>query len=176
MNMAALKKSCLWGRTLVFCFFITQIGAAGVAFANGFFGIEPGIGIGAGTSVPLDSGIVLGATGGFELNPDFGLAITYQHSNLGVTGTHNSESVSQLFLEANAFSYLLLHGGIHLGDVITNSEGIASNDLGVGMHAGFDVRLNDRFTVGLAAYWTYVIETEDRHSLYSLVVPLKVWF
>jgi hypothetical protein len=171
-----LEKNCIWRSILVLFFFIVQMGGASGAHANGFFGIEPGIGIGAGTSVPLNSGIVLGATAGFELNPDFGFAITYQHSNLGVTDTNNSESISQVFVEANAFSYLLLHGGVHLGDVITNAEGVASNDLGVGMHAGFDVHLNDRFTAGLAAYWTYVIETADRHSLYSLVIPLKVWF
>ena len=175
--MMLLLKKISEIRTLALLFiFSVSIFSSPVHASNGFFGIEPGIGIGAGTAEPLDSGVVLGATAGYEFNPDFGFAVTYQHSKLGVTNTDNTENISQIFLEANAFSYLLLHGGIHLGDVITNVNGNSTGNLGVGLHVGFDLRVTERLTAGLAAYWTYVDQTADKHSLYSLVVPLKVWF
>jgi hypothetical protein len=146
------------------------------AWAAGYFGIEGGVGEASGTAENLNSGWVFGATGGYELTPSFGLALTYQHENHSIAAQNTSVNSSQIMLEANGFSFLLLHGGLQVGDVFTTYNGYTSADLGFGAHAGFDVKLTARLTAGFSAYWTYVTETNDKHSLFNFVVPLKVWF
>ena len=146
------------------------------ARADSYIGAEIGTGAASGTAADLNSGLVLGGTLGYQLIPEFGVALTYQHSALSLASTGTSVSVSQILAEANIFSLLLLHGGLHVGDVTTSALGASSSDFGFGAHLGFDLRLTDRVSAGLGGYWTYVTESNDKHSLFNLVLPLKFWF
>jgi hypothetical protein len=81
-----------------------------------------------------------------------------------------------LMLELNIFSYLLLNGGIQFGDIITSTNGDINNSLGLGVHVGFDMHVSKTITAGLGAYWTYVTENSDKHSLFNIMIPLRYWF
>jgi hypothetical protein len=146
------------------------------AHAEAYFGIEGGVGSASGTFAEMNSGLVLGATAGYQLMPEFGVGLTYQHSALGISGLGTDVSVSQILAEANVFSLLLLHGGLHVGDVVTSIAGTSSSDLGLGVHLGFDIRVTEKLSAGFGAYWTYVTASNDKHSLFNFVVPLKIWF
>lgn len=146
------------------------------ASAESYFGADIGLGSASGTAASEDSGLVLGATAGYQLTPEFGLGLTYQHSSLGLSGSNLGVGVTQYLVEANIFSLLLLHGGLHVGDVHTSISNSSSNDLGFGAHLGFDIRITDYFSAGLGLYWTYVTQANDKHSLFNIVIPLKVWF
>ena len=155
---------------------VSALTVSSAAHAEGYFGLELGLGVPAGTAFSQDSGFVYGGTAGYRLTPDLGLAITYQHDGLKFTNSGVSISENLLLAEANFFTLFFLASGVHLGSVTTNIAGISSTDLGVGVHTGLDIKVNNEISVGAALYWTYVPATNDNHSLFNFVVPVKYWF
>ena len=166
----------VWVTVLVFLILVMGIFYGRGVWAESYLGADIGVGSASGTSASQDSGLVLGATAGYQITPEFGVGATYLHSALGLSGTNIGVNVNQFLLEANVFSLLLLHGGLHIGDVHTSINGFSSDDMGFGAHIGFDLRLTDRLSAGFGAYWTYVTQNNDKHSLFNFIIPLKVWF
>ena len=146
------------------------------AKAESYLGVELGLGVPTGTGMNQDSGIVLGATAGYRLTPDLGVALTFQHDGLKLTNGGQSISENQLLAEVNFFNLFFLASGLHLGTVYTSVAGVSSTDLGFGMHSALDIKVTNDISVGGAVYWTYVTSTNDKHSLFNFVVPVKYWF
>jgi len=160
-------------RLLMLSIFLVP-GFAPVAHAEGYLGGIVGTGSASGTAANLDSGLVLGATLGYRLVPDLGVAVTYQHSALKAGGI--DVGVSQIMAEGNFFTLLFLQGGLHAGSVTTKVGEASSTDFGVGAHLGIDVHVTDSWTVGGQVYYTYVTQENDKHSLFNFVIPVKYWF
>ena len=170
------RSKHFWMSVVVFLILVIGLFYGKGVWAESYLGADIGVGSASGTSASEDSGLVLGATAGYQITPEFGVGATYLHSALGLSGTETGVSVSQFLLEANVFSLLLLQGGLHVGAVHSSISGFSTDDMGYGAHIGFDLRLTDRLSAGLGAYWTYVTQNNDKHSLFNFMIPLKVWF
>lgn len=169
-NTSAFIRSFLATLFLVIASFSSS------ANAEGFFGLELGLGVPTGTGMNQDSGLVLGATAGYRLSTDFGLALTYQHDRLRLTNGGTGISENQLLAEVNFFTLFFLASGVHFGTVTTNIGNISNTDIGFGIHSALDIKLTNEISVGGAVYWTYVTATNDKHSLFNFLVPVKFWF
>jgi hypothetical protein len=146
------------------------------ALLHYYIGIFPGIGQESGTQYPMNSGFAYGGTFGMEFKKSFGAALTYEHNSFSYSDTNVTSTVSQIMLEANIFSLLVLNGGFHLAEVIKVQPGFRTADLGFGLHIGLDVSLTSHISAGFVGYWTLVGENEDHHSILNLMLPLKFWF
>ena len=144
-------------------------------FYNGYLGIEGGLALASGTYLPLNSGLAYGINMGID-TPILGFGLIARHESLSVWNTNSKESITQMMLELNIFSYLLLNGGIQAGDIITNLDGGSTNSLGLGFHLGVDLHVTKELTAGLGAYWTYVTQNSDKHSLFNIMIPVRYWF
>jgi hypothetical protein len=142
---------------------------------DGYVGVEGGLAIASGTYLPLNSGVAYGIDVGID-TPVIGYGFMARHELLPIWNTQSKESITQMMLELNIFSYLLLNGGIQFGDIITSTNGDINNSLGLGVHVGFDMHVSKTVTVGLGAYWTYVTENSDKHSLFNIMIPVRYWF
>jgi hypothetical protein len=146
------------------------------ALADGYLGGLIGVGSSSGDAYNTNSGLALGATLGFHLVPGFGVAGTYLHTSLnGVNGAPNVGE-SQLLAEANIFTLFFLQGGVHLGEVTESVGSFSTTDMGFGAHLGIDIKIVENISVGAVGYWTYDTESNNKHSLFNLMVPLKYWF
>jgi hypothetical protein len=143
---------------------------------HSYFGLGPGWGQESGTQYPMNSGFCFGATAGVEAYKAFGLALTYQHDAFAYSNSSVSSTIQQIMLELNAFSLLVLNGGLQVGDVIKFEPGTKEAALGMGAHLGLDISINSHLTAGVTGYLTFVMENNDHHSVINLIVPLKFWF
>lgn len=161
---------------LVAVVFSLQTSMATDAKAEGYLGGLVGYGSGLGTGPNLDGGLVLGGTLGYRLMPELGVAFTYQHAALETKVGGIDAAASQYMAEANFFTVFFLSGGLHAGVVNTKLGPVSSDDFGAGAHLGIDVKLAENVSVGVQAYYTYVTQENDKHSLLNFTVPVKVWF
>ncbi len=155
---------------------ISSLGLSSMAQAESYFGLQLGLGVPAGTGASQDSGFVVGATGGYRLSPELGVALTYQRAGLKITNGGQSLTESLFLAEANFFTLFFLASGVHAGLANRSIGGASSNDFGIGVHTGLDIKVTNEISVGGALYWTYVTSTNDKHSLFNFVVPVKYWF
>ena len=147
---------------------------ASAAQADTYLGGLVGYGITSGSAASLDGGLALGATAGFQLVPTLGLGVTYIHD--AFKSGSIDVGVNQFLAEANFFSLLFFPSGVHIGSVSTSVGGSSSSDLGFGAHTGFDLMIIRNMSIGASVYWTYVLTTNDKHSLFNLLVPIKFHF
>jgi hypothetical protein len=141
------------------------------ANAGAYIGALGGYGVASGTPNFTGGGLALGATAGFQLVPNLGVAATYIHDALKSGST--DVAVSQYLVEGNFFSVLFFPSGVHIGNISTSANGSSFSDFGFGAHTGFDLMLTGSISVGAAAYWTYVTTTNDKHSLFNVLIPVK---
>ena len=141
------------------------------ALADAYVGGLVGYGNASGSALSTTGGVALGATVGFQLIPNLGVAATFIHDSLKSGSV--SVGVNQYLLEGNFFSALFFPSGVHFGTVNTSLLGVSTSDMGFGLHTGLDIPLMPGITVGVAGYWTYVTTTNDKHSLLNILVPVK---
>ena len=131
-----------------------------------------GFGNNSGSPTTDKGGLAIGATAGIQLIPTLGVGFTYLHNSLSSGGA--SVTVGEYLAELNFFSILFFPSGAHVGNINTkNAAGVSYSDLGAGLHTGLEFNLTTDISVGIAAYWTYVTTTNDKHSLYNVLVPIK---
>ena len=158
-----------YGILALLCTFMTS-----QARADAYLGVLGGYGLSSGDPAVTSGGVALGATAGFQLVPNLGVAGTYIHN--AMKGSGGDVTVSEYLVEGNFFSLLFFPSGVHLGTVNTDYNGVSSSDLGFGAHTGFDLMIMSGISVGASVYWTYVTRTDDKHSLINLLVPVKIHF
>ena len=146
------------------------------AKADTYVGGLIGYGFDAGNVANVTGGLAVGATAGLQLVPNLGVAVTYLRNFEKFTNTTLDYGVSQYLVEFNFFSVLFFPSGVHIGQIHSDYNGATSNDLGFGLHTGFDVHIMGNMTIGGAAYWTYVTEQNNKHSVFDIVVPVKFHF
>ena len=146
------------------------------AQAEAYLGVLGGLSVPAGTAYHLDSGFVWGGTLGYRLLPELGVAVTYLHEHQNISPINVDYTAQQILAEANFFTVFFLQSGIHAGTVITKVGSASSTDFGAGAHTGLDSKLMDNLSVGAAAYWTWVTQSNDKHSLFNFMIPIKLWF
>ena len=142
------------------------------ARADTYIGALGGYGANSGSPAYSSGGLAYGATAGFQLVPNLGVAATYIHDSMkaGTSTVGNHE----FLLEGNFFSILFFPSGVHFGNVKTTfADGSSYSDFGFGAHTGFDLMLVHGISIGVSAYWTYVTHTDDKHSLVNVLVPVK---
>jgi len=165
-----MKLKC----AVFFVLFALITGLSSQAKADMYVGGLVGYGTVSGDVLSYTGGLAVGATAGIQLVPNLGVAATYLHNSLSVGST--DVGVSELLAEANFFTIIFFPTGVHIGEVTTSVGGSSTTDFGFGLHTGFDINLVANVTVGAAAYWTYVTTSNDKHSLFDLVVPIKFHF
>ena len=156
---------------------LATITAAPSAKAEGYIGGLIGYGIPLAHDF-FDPGMVYGGTIGYRLMPEMSLAFTFLQNKFELPV--DDYKVSQYLLEANFFSLVGLQAGLHAG--LVKGESVLGfspdGDIGAGVHLGMDVKLADQFSIGGAAYYTYVAADGigGAYSILNLMVPLKIWF
>jgi hypothetical protein len=159
-----------FGIVVLFCTLMMNTAAR----ADAYLGVLGGYGVTSGDPAYSSGGLAYGATAGFQLVPNLGVAGTYIHNSLKAGPA--TVGVSEALLEGNFFSLLFFPSGVHFGNINTSYNGASSSDFGFGAHTGFDLMIMSGISVGGSLYWTYVTETNNKHSLFNVLVPVKFHF